>query len=234
MRDYLACAAVTTLRVPRIVLIRASAVASWSVLAVPPALRDAGATARRVTFRAEDGATLTRRVLRAIAASGSRHRSAAYAEAIACRLGRRGIAAIRRRIRGHRARLSRRRRARRVRDRRESCEGIPARAAGGDPGQHRHRRRLNWGESRGARRRRRSRRAVDRAALAGNRLQGTAHRSGDEEIRCEAGAARRQHEGSVCGAIDPPSHDYRSRTARSSPHRRGRARNGPALARRRN
>ena len=68
-------------------------------------------------------------------------------------------------------------------DRCESGESISARAARGGPQHHRHRRRVDWRKPRGARCRGRSGRAFDRAAFARDRLQGAAHRSGDEEVR---------------------------------------------------
>ena len=141
-----------------------------------------------------------RRVLRAIAASGPGIVLLHMLETIPCRLGRRGVAAVGRRI----SRCSR------------STFGaattigaslpLDVRAAKAFlrerpeviPSDHRHRRRVDWRKSRAARCRRRSGRAFDRAAVARDRLQGAAHRSGDEEVRRPARAARRQHEGSVC------------------------------------
>ena len=99
------------------------------------------------------------------------------------------------------------------------------------PSEDRHCRCFHWRECRTARCGRRSRRVVGGAVVPGHRLQRIAHGSGHEKIRREAGSACRQHEGSVCVAVDPaPQHD-RARSERSSADGRGCSRHRPVVAR---
>ena len=194
------------------------------------ARRDAAAPARDVSRGGRRDAE--RRVLRAVAAPGAGHCASSHAETIARRLGCGGVAACpMRALRCSRsisgAATSRGATRSTCGPRKRFCaSGLKSFAR-----QHRHRRRVDRRQPRAARRGRRSRRDVDRAAVAGARLQGAAHGSGDEKIRRAAGAARRQHEGSVCRAIDPASDHDRPGHARSSADRRGCARHRAAVAR---
>ena len=125
-----------------------------------------GCAQRRVTFRAEDGATLSgayyepsRRPAPGIVLLHMLRRSHADWDAAASQLSDAGFAVVALDYRGGDE---------------LGAYAIDVRAAKAFlrerpevmPGQHRHCRRLDWRQPRGARRRRRSRRAVDRAALA--------------------------------------------------------------------
>ena len=185
--------------------------ALWTRRAAMLLLLTADAAAqRRVTFRAEDGATLSaayyepsRRPAPGIVLLHMQRRSHADWDAAASQLADAGFAVLALDYRSGDELGA-------LRDRREGCESISARAPRSDARQHRPCRRVDWREPGGARCCRRSWRAVDRAAVAGTRLQGAAHRSRDEKVRREARVARRQHEGSVRRAIDPSPDDNRS------------------------